>query len=178
MSTNSPVHNSEPCHKNLDANTDWVDSLDQEVDDQSFVASGAQSHKGCKTTEFWRVKIIDADGTIKPAKLSMKEAMERPNGKRIVLRFNNTKQAIGDEAGLLSGVLGLLGSDYGKFSICEKSWHKITTKDKFYNECLKQIFHFDEDSEGIIKKNIFKSMGKSWKKTRLRLYNAFYEPTY
>ncbi|RYQ95159.1 hypothetical protein Ahy_B08g090214 [Arachis hypogaea] len=138
MSTNSPVHNSEPCHKNLDANTDWVDSLDQEVDDQSFVASGAQSHKGCKTTEFWRVKIIDADGTIKPAKLSMKEAMERPNGKRIVLRFNNTKQAIGDEAGLLSGVLGLLGSDYGKFSICEKSWHKITTKDKFYNECLKE----------------------------------------
>ncbi|RYQ88705.1 hypothetical protein Ahy_B09g095741 isoform B [Arachis hypogaea] len=46
--------------------------------------------------------------------------MERPNGRRIVLRFNNEMQPIGDEAGLLSGVL----------------------------------------------------------ETRLRLYNAFYEPTF
>ncbi|XP_072081137.1 uncharacterized protein [Arachis hypogaea] len=97
--------------------------------------------------------------------------MERPNGRRIMLRFNNAKQAIGDEAVLLSGVLGLLGSDYEKFSICEKSWRKITTKDK-------KNFHFDEDSEGTIKKNILKSMEKSWKKTRLRLYSDFYEPTF
>ncbi|XP_072092204.1 uncharacterized protein [Arachis hypogaea] len=133
----SSLHNSEPCHENLDANVDEVDSLDQEVDDQSFVASGAQSRKGHKTTEFWTVKIINADGTMKPAKLSVREAMERPNGRRIVLKFNNIKQPIRDEAGLLSGVLGLLGSDYGKFSICEKSWRKITTKDKVYNECVK-----------------------------------------
>ncbi|KAL4394440.1 hypothetical protein AHAS_Ahas02G0152200 [Arachis hypogaea] len=78
---------------------------------------------------------------------------------------------IGDKAGLLSGVLGLLGSDYGKFSIGKESWHKVTTKDK-------QIFHFDEDSKGSIKKYIWKSMGRSWKETRLGLYNAFYEPTF
>ncbi|XP_020970982.1 uncharacterized protein LOC110268671 [Arachis ipaensis] len=104
--------------------------------------------------------------------------MERPNGRRIVLRFNNKKQPIGDEAGLLSRVLGLLGSNYEKFSIGKESWHKITTKDKVYNECVKQNFHFDEDSEGTIKKYILKSMGRSWKETRLRLYNAFYEPTF
>ncbi|RYR15771.1 uncharacterized protein [Arachis hypogaea] len=104
--------------------------------------------------------------------------MERPNGRKIVLRFNNGKQAIGNETGLLSGVLGLLGSDFGKFPICEESSRKITTKDKVYNECVKQIFHFDEDSEGTIKKNILKSMQKSWKETRLRLYKAFYEPTF
>ncbi|KAL4287930.1 hypothetical protein AHAS_Ahas19G0235400 [Arachis hypogaea] len=79
----------------------------------------------------------DSDGTIKPAKLSVREAIEWPNGRRIMLKFNNKKQAIGDEAELLSGVLGLLGSDYGKFLICEESWHKITTKYKFYNECVK-----------------------------------------
>ncbi|KAL4294391.1 hypothetical protein AHAS_Ahas18G0223400 [Arachis hypogaea] len=39
-------------------------------------------------------------------------------------------------------------------------------------------FHIDEDSEGSIKKYILKSMGRSWKDTRLRLYNAFYEPTF
>ncbi|RYQ90440.1 hypothetical protein Ahy_B09g096540 isoform B [Arachis hypogaea] len=104
--------------------------------------------------------------------------MERPNGRKIMLRFNNAKQAIENEAGLLSGVLGLLGSDFEKFPICEESWRKITTKDKVYNKCVKQIFHFDEDSEGTIKKNILKSMGKSWKKIRLRLYNAYFEPTF
>ncbi|XP_020960389.1 uncharacterized protein LOC110263448 [Arachis ipaensis] len=124
------------------------------------------------------IKIINSDGTIKPAKLSVREAMERPNGRRIVLKFNNEKQPIGDKVGLLSGVLGLLGSNYEKFSICEESGRKITTKDKVYNECVKQLFHFDEESEGIIKKNILKIMGKSWKETRLRLYNAFYEPTF
>ncbi|RYR78060.1 hypothetical protein Ahy_A01g002811 [Arachis hypogaea] len=63
--------------------------------------------------------------------------MERPNGRKIVLRYNNAKQAIGNEAGLLSGVLGLLGSDFGKFSICKECWCKITTKDKVYNEYFK-----------------------------------------
>ncbi|KAL4321651.1 hypothetical protein AHAS_Ahas14G0131800 [Arachis hypogaea] len=145
--------------------------------DDLFVTSGAQSRKGRKTTEFWMVKIIDFDGIIKLVKLSMKEAMERPNSRRIMIKFNNKKQPIGDEVGLLSGILGLLGSEYGKFLICEESWHKITTKDKVYNECVKQIFHFDEDSEGTIKKNILKSMGKSWKDTKLRLYDAYYDPT-
>ncbi|KAL4344930.1 hypothetical protein AHAS_Ahas11G0227600 [Arachis hypogaea] len=144
----------------------------------TFVNPRSQSRKGRKTTEFWEVKIIDSDGTIKPARISVREAMERPNGRKVVLRFNSTKQAIGDEAGLLSGVLGLLGSDYEKFPICKESWHKITTKDKVYNECVKQIFYFDEDSEGTIKKNILKSIGKSWKEARLRLYRDFYEPTF
>ncbi|XP_057719131.1 uncharacterized protein LOC130933517 [Arachis stenosperma] len=79
---------------------------------------------------------------------------------------------------MLSGVFGLLGSDYGKFRICRKSWRQITTKDKVYNECVKQIFHFNEDSEETIKKNISKSMRKSWKETRLRLYDRFYDPTF
>ncbi|RYR63051.1 hypothetical protein Ahy_A04g020838 [Arachis hypogaea] len=163
-STNN-IQNSESGHVNLAVNANDVDSIDQEADDP-FVDSRAQSRKGRKTTEFWEVKIID-----NPAILSMREAIERPNGRKIVLRFNNAKQAIGDEAGLLSGVLSLLGSYYGKFFICEESWHKMTTKDK-------QISHFDEDSEGTIKKNILKIMGKSWKEIRLRLYNACFEQTF
>ncbi|XP_025653184.1 uncharacterized protein [Arachis hypogaea] len=85
--------------------------------------------------------LIDSDGTVKPERLSVREAMERPNGRRIVLIFNNEMQSIGDEAGLLSGVLGLLGSNYEKFSIGKESWHKVTTKDKVYNECVKNIEH-------------------------------------
>ncbi|RYR61471.1 hypothetical protein Ahy_A04g018649 isoform A [Arachis hypogaea] len=70
----------------------------------------------------------------------------------VVMVFNNEKQPIGDKAGLLSGMLGLLRSDYEKFSISKESWHKITTKYKVYKECVKE--------------------------TRLRLYDTFYEPTF
>ncbi|XP_020966034.1 uncharacterized protein LOC107618724 isoform X1 [Arachis ipaensis] len=177
QTSTTTIQNSEPSRVNSMDNANDVDSVDQEADD-SFVNSRAQNRKERKTTEFWKVRIIDSDGTIKPARLSVREAMEWPNGRKIVLRFNKAKQAIGNEPGLLSGVLGLLGSDFGKFPICEESWHKITTKDKVYNECVKQIFHIDEDSERTIKKNILKSMGKSWKETRPRLYNAYFEPTF
>ncbi|RYR77806.1 hypothetical protein Ahy_A01g002428 [Arachis hypogaea] len=160
--------NSLPGHVNLGTNANKVDSLDEEVDDL-IDASGAQSSKGRKTIKFWTVKIIDSDVTIKPTKLNKDHA-----------QVQQRKASNGDEAGLLSGVLGLLGSDYENFLICEKRWRKITTKDKVSNKCVnvKQIFHFDENSKGTIKKNILKSMGKSWKETRLRLYDDFYEPTF
>ncbi|KAL4329825.1 hypothetical protein AHAS_Ahas13G0338800 [Arachis hypogaea] len=112
MSTNS-AQNSEPGHENLDANANEVNSLNQEVDGL-FVTFGAQSHKKRKTIEFWMVK-IDSDGTIKQEKLSVREAMKWPDGRRIILKFNNEMQPIRDEVGLLSGVLGMLGADYKKF---------------------------------------------------------------
>ncbi|XP_052111538.1 uncharacterized protein LOC127742849 [Arachis duranensis] len=134
-STNS-IQNSLTGHLNLDANANEEPLVEEEVD-ELHDAPVVQSRRGRKTTEFWTVKIINSEGTIKRAKLSVRDAMARPNGRKIMLRFNNAKQAVGDEAGLLSGVLGLLGSDYGKFPICRKSWHQITTKDKIYNECVK-----------------------------------------
>ncbi|RYR49871.1 hypothetical protein Ahy_A07g036398 [Arachis hypogaea] len=115
------------------------------------------------------------DGTIKQVKLSVKEAMKPPNGRKIVLRFNSALQPVGDEAGLLSGVMGLLGSDYTKFPICEKDRRKVHTKDKVYNECVKEMFHFEEDSRGIVKRIIFKMLGRAWKETRNRLYHHCYD---
>ncbi|RYQ95292.1 hypothetical protein Ahy_B08g090402 [Arachis hypogaea] len=72
--------------------------------------------------------------------------------------------------------------------------------DKIYNECVKvktysvielkkinliitnnlnlplqKMFHFDKDSREIIKRTIIKSMGRSWKKTRCRLYHDYYD---
>ncbi|XP_020972493.1 uncharacterized protein LOC107626790 [Arachis ipaensis] len=46
----------------------------------------AQKCKGRKTTEFWDVKTIESDGTIKQIKLNVKEAMKPPNGRKVVLR--------------------------------------------------------------------------------------------
>ncbi|KAL4382151.1 hypothetical protein AHAS_Ahas04G0204800 [Arachis hypogaea] len=83
--------------------------------------------------------LVDSNGTIKPAKLSVREAMERPNGRRIMLRFNSEKQAVGDEAGLLSGVLGMLGSDYGKFP--------IYTRLRLYDDCYEPKLSIEENIE-------------------------------
>ncbi|KAL4299083.1 hypothetical protein AHAS_Ahas17G0065400 [Arachis hypogaea] len=109
-------------------------------------------------------------------KLSVKEAMKPPNRKKVVLRFNSALQPVVDEAGLLSGVMGLLGSDYTKFPICERDWRKVRTRDKVYNEIVKEMFHFEEDSRGIIKSIIFKMLGRAWKETRNRLYHHLYDP--
>ncbi|KAL4275697.1 hypothetical protein AHAS_Ahas20G0133100 [Arachis hypogaea] len=88
--------------------------------------------------------------------------MEWPfNGRKIVLRFNTELQPIEDGVGLLSGVLGTLGADYNKFSICEKNWKKVTGEDIVYNDCIKEMFHFDEDRGGRIKKIILQSFGST-----------------
>ncbi|RYQ89982.1 hypothetical protein Ahy_B09g096337 isoform F [Arachis hypogaea] len=136
-----------------------------------FAASDATKRKRRKTTEFWDVDLIDSEGIIKQAKMSVREAMERSlNGSKIILRFNEELQAVGDGAGLLSGILGALGSDYSKFPICEKSWAKVRGKDRVYDDCIK-------DSSGLIKKSFLKQMGKSWKDTRGRLFDSHYKPT-
>ncbi|KAL4307571.1 hypothetical protein AHAS_Ahas16G0291600 [Arachis hypogaea] len=129
-----------------------------------FAASDAEKCKGRKTTEFWNVELIDSDGMVKDAKMSVREAMERSlNGSKIILRFNDELQRVGDGAGMLSGILGVLGSDYNKFPICEKSWAKVQGKDMVYNDCIK------EDSDGRIKKTFLQQMGK--------LYDRHYKPT-
>ncbi|KAL4314457.1 hypothetical protein AHAS_Ahas15G0087000 [Arachis hypogaea] len=109
--------------------------------------------------------------------MSVREVMERSfNGSKIILRFKEELQAVGDGAGLLSGILGALGSDYSKFPICEKSWAKVRGKDRVYDDFIKEMFHF-RDNSGIIKKTLLKQMGRSWKDTGGRLYDSHYKPT-
>ncbi|RYQ99006.1 hypothetical protein Ahy_B07g086855 [Arachis hypogaea] len=120
-------------------------------------------------------EVEDLDPEADEVKLSVKEAMKPPNRRKIVPRFNSALQLVGDEAGLLSSVMGLLGSDYTKFPICERDWRKVRTKDKVYNECVKEMFHFEEDSRGIIKRIIFKMLGRAWKETRNILYHHCYD---
>ncbi|XP_057720004.1 uncharacterized protein LOC130934454 [Arachis stenosperma] len=143
-STNN-IQNSEPGHVNLAANANDVDSLDQEADDP-LVDTSAQSRKGRKTTEFWAVKIIDSDGTIKSVKLIVREAMKRPNGRKIVLRFNNTKQAIGDETGLLNGVLVNEGTiKKNILKSMENAWKE--TRLRLYNDCYEPTFTIEQNIE-------------------------------
>nr|XP_025665050.1 uncharacterized protein LOC112763645 [Arachis hypogaea] len=109
--------------------------------------------------------------------MSVREAMEWSlDGSKIILRFNEELQAVRDGAGLLNGIIGALDSDYSKFSICEKSWAKVRGKDRVYDDCIKEMFHF-QHSSGRIKKTLLQQMGKSWKDTRGRLFDSHYKPT-
>nr|XP_025685455.1 uncharacterized protein LOC112786275 [Arachis hypogaea] len=69
----------------------------------------------------------------------------------------------------------MLGFDYTKFPIYEKDWRKVRSRDKIYNECVKELFHFEEDSGGIIKRTILKMLGRAWKDMRNHLYDHFYK---
>ncbi|KAL4371217.1 hypothetical protein AHAS_Ahas06G0143700 [Arachis hypogaea] len=143
------VQNSEPDAEEVDP-ADEVDSFDEHVD-TLLAAQDAQKRKGRKTTELWDVKTIESDSTIKQVKLSVKEAMKPPNGRKVVLKFNNALQPVEDEAGLLSGVMGLLGSDYTKFPICKRDWRERFAPGTSLILMLQEMFHFEEDSRGIIK---------------------------
>ncbi|RYQ92899.1 hypothetical protein Ahy_B09g099140 [Arachis hypogaea] len=123
----------------MDLEVNEVDSFDKHIDKiRMFAASDAEKCKGRKIIEFWDVDLIDSDGIVKQAKMSVREAMEQSlNGSKIILRFNEELQAVGDGSGLLSGILGALGSDYSKFSIREKSWTKVQGKDRVYDDCIK-----------------------------------------
>ncbi|RYR15105.1 hypothetical protein Ahy_B04g071829 [Arachis hypogaea] len=119
--TTNGVQVTEPCNEDMDPEANEVDSFGEHID-RMFAASDTEKHKGRKITEFWDVDLIDSDGILKHTKMSVREALEWSlNGSKIILRFNEELQAIGDGAGLLSGILGALGFDYNKFPIYEKS---------------------------------------------------------
>ncbi|XP_057758011.1 uncharacterized protein LOC130977032 [Arachis stenosperma] len=135
--TNGAQH-SELTDEDLDPEADDVDSFEQHVDN-IFATLEALKHKRRKTTEFRDVKTIESDRTIKQLHLNVREAMKPPNGRKIVLRFNDRLQPVGNEASILSGVVIMLGSDFTKFPICEKDWRKVRSRDKIYNECVKIV---------------------------------------
>ncbi|RYQ79679.1 hypothetical protein Ahy_Scaffold2g107643 [Arachis hypogaea] len=193
------VQHSEPPDEDLDPEADDVDSFEQHVDNL-FAASETLKRKRRKTTKFRDVKTIESDGTIKQLHLNVREAMKPPNGRKIVLRFNDRLQPVGNEASILSDVVRMLGFDFTKFLICEKDWRKVRSRDKIYNECVKvnryifvqsrnlnstptnnliilllELFHFEEDSGGIMKCTILKVLGRTWKETRNHLYHYFYK---
>ncbi|XP_025661680.1 uncharacterized protein [Arachis hypogaea] len=116
----------------MDPKANEVDLFDEHID-RMFIASDAEKHKGLKTTEFWDVDLIDSDGIVKHAKMSVREDMKRSlNGRKIILSWTLSSQ---------------------------------------------EMFHFQEDSGGRIKKTFLQQMERSWKDTSGRLYDSHYKPT-
>ncbi|MED6122212.1 hypothetical protein PIB30_117303 [Stylosanthes scabra] len=122
------------------------------------------------------VNVIDQDDVIEESKLKVDDVLSLPAGRKVILTCNEHLQPIGDAGGLLSGFLGILGSDFEKFPIYLLSWRKVPRKDDVYNDIIKGKFHF-VDVGNKIKRYMLKSLGKVWKNTRHRLFHQFYDDT-
>ncbi|KAL4390086.1 hypothetical protein AHAS_Ahas03G0109900 [Arachis hypogaea] len=153
-----------------------MNSFDEYID-RMFATFNAEKRTRRKTTGFWDVDFIDSDGIVKQTKMSVKGAMERSlNDSKIILRFNEKLQAVGDRAGLLSGILGAWVLITANFLSVIKVGQRCRKKTG-WTLSLQEMFHFQEDSGGRIKKTFLQQIGRSWKDTRGRLYDSHYKPT-
>ncbi|XP_057732458.1 uncharacterized protein LOC130947772 isoform X1 [Arachis stenosperma] len=167
-----------PCHESINSDDD-AESFDEHV---ATISCGSR-----KNNDYWKVNVIDdkseklslvldQHNVIEEAKLKVDDVLSLPAGRKVILTCNEHLQPIGDAGGLLSGFLGILGSDYKKFPIYLLSWRKVPRKDDVYNDIIKRKFHF-VDVENKIKRYMLKNLGKVWKDTRHRLFHQFYDHT-
>ncbi|XP_015970414.1 uncharacterized protein LOC107493895 [Arachis duranensis] len=104
--------------------------------------------------------------------LTVKEALALPLGKKIVLNHNRELQQVGQAAGLLSGFLGTLSSDFQQLPIGEKSWKTMSKASKEHAfDQFKRVFHYEDDGRGIIKRGIVQRIGNSWRNARNHLFH-------
>ncbi|RYR62167.1 hypothetical protein Ahy_A04g019554 [Arachis hypogaea] len=109
--------------EDYDLEADEVESFDDHVNDLFAVheverQGNANSKK--KDTDFWEVDVIE-NGVTSCMELTVKEALTRPPGRKIVLQHNKVLQQVGQAASLLSGFLGTLVADFQQLPICESS---------------------------------------------------------
>ncbi|MED6137689.1 hypothetical protein PIB30_067291 [Stylosanthes scabra] len=158
--------------------SDELESFDDHIDNL-FAAHDAEQQLNDKKrnrNKPWQVEVIE-DGEIRPLPHTVFEANSISAGRKIVLRFDEFNQAVGEGAGLLDGFLGGLGADFKALPISMKGWHDMKDyKESVYNDVIKKTFHF-EDPKGKIKEGILKKLGKNWKDTRSNLFNTFYDDT-
>ncbi|KAF7841919.1 hypothetical protein G2W53_004217 [Senna tora] len=112
-----------------------------------------------RCNRYWTVDIEDSHGVKREGRQKTNGVWTLPAGQRIVVSFNRQGQQIGEVAGLLSGFLGINGTDFATFPISYYSWNKA----KF---CL--------DNE-IAKCFVLKKLGNNWRNYRGWLLHTFFE---
>ncbi|RYQ83282.1 hypothetical protein Ahy_B10g101934 [Arachis hypogaea] len=150
--------------EDYDPEADEVESFDDHVDDLFVV------HE------------VEQNGVTSCMKLTVKEALALPPGKKIVLQHNRKLQQVGQAAGLLSEFLGTLGDDFQQLPICETSWK--TTNKAFKEHAFDQVkvlpmleiflgcstIFQRENKAGIVQR-----IGRSWRNTRNHLFHKVYD---
>nr|XP_025635495.1 uncharacterized protein LOC112729537 [Arachis hypogaea] len=116
------------------------------------------------------------NGMISSMELTVKETLALPPGKKIVLHHNRELQQVGQAAGLLSGFLGTLGSDFQQLPICAKSWKTMSkaSKEHAYDQ-VKRVFYYEDDKRGWIKQEILQRIENCWRNSRNHLFHKIYD---
>ncbi|XP_057740694.1 uncharacterized protein LOC130957872 [Arachis stenosperma] len=145
---------------------DEINSFDDHLD--NMFAAHEVEHQGNvnrkkKDTDYWVVDVIE-NGVISSMELTVREALALHPGKKIVLHHNRELQQVGQAAGLLSGFLGTLGSDFQQLPICAKSWKTMTKASK--EHAYDQVKVYDEELtfEENIKRKPAGIEANHWKK--------------
>ncbi|XP_057740548.1 uncharacterized protein LOC130957721 [Arachis stenosperma] len=115
--------------------------------------------------------------------LTVKEALTLPPGKKIVLHHNRELQQVGQTAGLLSGFLGTLGSDFQQLSNvtnnCSDNNNNNNNRTYKPHENVKaapiRVFHYEDDKRGWIKRKIVQRIGSCWRNARNHLFHKVYD---
>ncbi|XP_025632026.2 uncharacterized protein [Arachis hypogaea] len=138
--------------EDYDPDMDEVESFDDHVDDL-FAAREVERQGNAngkkKDTDYWVVDVIE-NGVTYCMELTVKEALAIPPGKKIVLNHNRELQQVGQAAGLLSGFLGTLASDFQQLPISEKSWKTMSKASKEHAfDQFKVIFSISFIKQGV-----------------------------
>ncbi|MED6131427.1 hypothetical protein PIB30_009908 [Stylosanthes scabra] len=130
------VDNTDTEDKDYVPNADEMASFDGHIDNL-FADHDAEEQNKCKKRKDnkpWEVE----DGVIRALPQTVFETNSIPPGRKIVLRFNESNQAVGPGGGLLSGFFGALKADFKTFPISMKSWHEMKEyKESVYNDVIK-----------------------------------------
>ncbi|XP_057730649.1 uncharacterized protein LOC130945982 [Arachis stenosperma] len=128
-----------------------------------------------KDTDYWVVDVIE-NGVTYCMELTVKKALALPPEKKIMLNHNRELQQVGQAAGLLSGFLGTLASDFQQLPIGEKSWKTTSKASKEHAfDQFKRVFHYEDNGKGIIKRKIVQRIGNSWRNARNHLFHKVYD---
>ncbi|KAF7826633.1 mucin-1-like isoform X2 [Senna tora] len=115
----------------------------------------------------------NSHGVKREGRLKTNGVWTLPAGQRIVVPFNRQGQPIGEAAGLLSGFLGIIGTDLTTFPISYYSWKLVPCnyKDTAFSN-IKAKFCLDNE---IAKCFVLKKLGNNWRNYRGWLFHTFYE---
>ncbi|XP_058758963.1 uncharacterized protein LOC131632196 isoform X1 [Vicia villosa] len=134
---------------------------------------------GRVSTHYWFVDAIDEEhGTIKKLRMISKDVKDMSNTLRIIVDFDEFHSPIGEAAGLLAGVCGLIATNSVFFPIGFDKWSNMPGSyfDEQWITFFLPRFCF-KVHEDLAKRYIEASIGKKWREYRIKLWKASYRPT-
>ncbi|XP_057444289.1 uncharacterized protein LOC130736473 [Lotus japonicus] len=130
------------------------------------------------STHKWPVKAIDEEhNIIKTLKLRAKEIHDVPDGLRIIVDFDEHYRPVGNAAGLLASVCGIVATNSTLFPICYEKWPALP--ESYFKEQWRSLFNlrfYFKVHEDYVKRYLMQSINRKWREHRIKLWDEFNDP--